>query len=270
MAGTTKTLQEIFYFARILATIPDVIGGKRRGSPCTGRNWRVINPDSESEKMTYEVYSISGAPRPWRVMLGFVAKGLAFDIRNLETSKQQHKAPEFLALNPRGRVPVLKNGEFILSESIAILSHLDKVHPEPPLFGTSTEEHARIWQLVCECDDYCNKSANALLGPIFRQQNETNEEVKSGATAVHFEFKRLEQMLEGSRFLCAERMTAADCMYFPYVRLVLRATERFPELMQRLQFHPFDKRYPRLSAWVSRIEALPDYEKTFPSHWRPS
>jgi hypothetical protein len=42
-------LQEIFYFARILAAISDVIGGKRWESHCTGRNWRVINPDAESE-----------------------------------------------------------------------------------------------------------------------------------------------------------------------------------------------------------------------------
>src|SRR6266849_2902007 len=158
--------------------------------------------------MTYEVYSISGAPRPWRVMLGFVAKGITFDIRNLEASKQEHKAADFLALNPRGRVPVLKNGDFVLPESIAILSYLDKRHPEPPLFGTTDEEHARIWQLVSECEHYCREGNSALLGPIFvRGQNETNEEVRKGAATVHREFKRLEELLERSRFLCAERLT---------------------------------------------------------------
>jgi glutathione S-transferase len=221
--------------------------------------------------MTYEVYSISGAPRPWRVMLGFVAKGIVFGIRNLEASKQEHKAPDFLALNPRGRVPVLKNGDFVLSESIAILSYLDKLHPGLPLFGATAEEHARIWQLVCESEDYCRKGNSALLGPIFfRGQNETNEDVRNGATTVHGEFKRLEGLLERSRFLCAERMTAADCVCFPEVRLVIRATERFPEIMQRLEFHPFDIKYPRLSAWVVRIEALPGYEKTYPPHWKSS
>jgi glutathione S-transferase len=220
--------------------------------------------------MTYEVYSISGAPRPWRVMLGFVAKGIAFEIRNLEASKQEHKAADFLALNPRGRVPVLKNRDFVLPESIAILSYLDKLHPEPPLFGTTAEEHARIWQLVSECEHYCHEGNRAFLAAIFRGQNETNEEVRKAATTVHGEFKRLEELLERSRFLCAERMTAADCMCFPEVRLVLRATERFPEIMQRLEFHPFDRTYPRLNAWAVRIEALPGYEKTYPPHWRSS
>ena len=220
--------------------------------------------------MTYEVYSISGAPRPWRVMLGFVAKGIPFNIRNLEASKQEHKAADFLALNSRGRVPVLKSDDFVLSESIAILSYLDKQHPGQPLFGTTAEGHARIWQLVCECEDYCRKANSALLGPIFRGQNDTNEEVRNNATTVYAEFKRLEELLERSQFLCAERMTAAHCMCFPEVRLILRATERFPEIMQRLEFHPFDTKFPRLSAWVARVEALPGYEKTFPPHWRSS
>jgi glutathione S-transferase len=221
--------------------------------------------------MTYEVYSISGAPRPWRVMLGFVAKGINFEIRNLEGSKREHKSADFLALNPRGRVPVLKNRDFVLPESIAILSYLDKLHPEPPLFGTTAEEHARIWKLVSEGEHYCRPGNSALLGPIFfRGQNDTNEEVRNGATTVHEEFKRLEKLLEGSQFLCGERITAADCVCFPEVRLVLRATERFPEIMQRLEFHSFDKAYPRLNAWAARIEALPGYEKTYPPHWRSS
>jgi glutathione S-transferase len=56
-------------------------------------------------------------------------------------------------------------------------------------------------------------------------------------------------MSKGSRTLCAERMTAADCVCLPDIRLVhLKATERFPEVMQRLEFHPFDQKYPRLSA----------------------
>jgi glutathione S-transferase len=125
--------------------------------------------------------------------------------------------------------------------------------------------------MVCECEDYCRKGNSALLGPIFfRGQNETNEDVRNGATTVHAEFKRLEGLLERSPFLCAERMTAADCVCFPEVRLVIRATERFPEIMQRLEFHPFDIKYPRLSAWVVRIEALPGYEKTYPPHWKSS
>jgi glutathione S-transferase len=75
-------------------------------------------------------------------------------------------------------------------------------------------------------------------------------------------------LLEQSPFLVGSRVTAADCFCFPDARLVIRATERFPETMRRLAFHPFAEVYPRTLQWVERIEALPGYEKTFSAHWR--
>ena len=43
----------------------------------------------------------------------------------------EHKAPEYQKMNPRGRVPTLKDGDFVLYESLAILAYLDRKHPEP-------------------------------------------------------------------------------------------------------------------------------------------
>lgn len=53
----------------------------------------------------------------------------------------------------------------------------------------------------------------------------------------------------------------------PHVRVVLRATERFPEVMRRLELHSFDGAFPHLARWVARVGALPGYERTFPAHW---
>lgn len=217
--------------------------------------------------MKYELYSISGAPRPWRVMLGLIAKGLDFELRVLDASKKEHKSPEFLALNPRGRVPVIRRDQFVLSESLAILSYLEKQHPSPPLFGTSAEEHARIWQLVSSGEHDVNDACSALLGPLFKGASDADDDVRRAAPAVHEEFRRLERSLSDSPFLFGASMTAADCVCFPHVRLVLRATERAPEVTRRLEFHPFASQYPSLAHWVARIEAMPGYEKTFPPHW---
>jgi glutathione S-transferase len=118
-------------------------------------------------------------------------------------------------------------------------------------------------------DDDLRESANALLRPIFfLGRDETNPDVQNAAQEAHQELKRLEVLLERSPFLVGARVTAADCFCFPDARLILRATERFPEMMRRLEFHPFAEVYPRTLQWVERIEALPGYEKTFPAHWR--
>lgn len=217
--------------------------------------------------MKYELYSISGAPRPWRVMLGLIAKGLDFDLRVLDASKKEQKSPEFLALNERGRVPVIRRDQFVLSESLAILSYLEKQHPSPPLFGTTPEQHARIWQCVSSGEHYLNDACNALLGPLFQGTTDADAEVQRAALEVHAELQQLEQLLANSPFLCGASMTAADCVCFPHVRLVLRATERAPEVTRRLEFHPFASRYPNLAKWLARVEALPGYEKTYPPHW---
>jgi glutathione S-transferase len=227
---------------------------------------RAVNPQKNTP---YLVYSISGAPRPWRVLLGLIAKGLEFEVRVLDASKKEHKAPEFLALNARGRVPVIERDGFVLSESLAILSYLEQQHPEPPLFGTSAEEHARIWQLVSAGEHDLNDASNALLLPLFsRGKDDADDEVQRAALAVHEEFKRLERQLSDSLFLFGQRMSAADCVCFPHARLVLRAGERFPEVMRRLELHPLPALYPQIAKWLGRVEALPGYERTFPPHWR--
>ena len=48
------------------------------------------------------------------------------------------KSPEFLALNPRGAVPVLVDGDLVLSQNQAILHYLDELYPNAKLFGSKT------------------------------------------------------------------------------------------------------------------------------------
>src|SRR3972149_64765 len=74
--------------------------------------------------------------------------------RPLQASKCEHKAPAFLAVNPRGKVPALKDGDIVIRESLAIVAYLDRRYPDPPLFGRDAKEAARGWQQVCEIASY--------------------------------------------------------------------------------------------------------------------
>ena len=60
------------------------------------------------------------------------------------------KADEFIKLNPRGRVPALQDGDFVVYESAAISFFLDQLHPEPPLYGTNAKETALTQQVILE------------------------------------------------------------------------------------------------------------------------
>ena len=65
--------------------------------------------------MAIDVYWGSGSPYAWRVLLALEYKRLQYTSHILQFSKQEHKSPQMLALNPRGRVPVLKDGDYVCS-----------------------------------------------------------------------------------------------------------------------------------------------------------
>src|SRR5262247_22931 len=90
--------------------------------------------------MAIELYWGSGSPFAWRVMLTLEVKKLPYESKLLEFSKGEHKTPAYLKLNPRGKVPTLKDADYVLSESLAIMSYLDRKYPEPQLFGKTAEE----------------------------------------------------------------------------------------------------------------------------------
>ena len=94
--------------------------------------------------MALEVHWASGSPFSWRVLLTLEVKQLPYQSRLLTFSKREHKSPEYLALNPRGKVPTLKDGDFILHESLAIMAYLDSAYPARPIFGRTQIGRAHV------------------------------------------------------------------------------------------------------------------------------
>ncbi|MFL6602538.1 MAG: glutathione S-transferase family protein [Steroidobacteraceae bacterium] len=92
--------------------------------------------------MALEIFWGSGSSFSWRVLLGAEIKGLEYESRLLEFSKGHMKAPEFLQMNPRGRVPVIRDDGFVLFESLPILEYFEDKSPEVPLFGKDPHEGA--------------------------------------------------------------------------------------------------------------------------------
>ena len=219
--------------------------------------------------MAYELYWVSGSPYSWRTLLALAVKGVDYDIKLLQASEGEHKTPQFLKLNPRGKVPVLTCGETVIYESLAILSYLDKKHPAPALFGTTPEQTARIWRTVSEVESYVRPLMAAMAGPIlFGGLDDRIEEIQAAATQLHGELRTFDEALATKQFLADDAISAADCMLFPEVQIIFRAMTKPEVAPLDLGFIPFDEWYPNLSVWVKRIEALPGYDKTYPPHWR--
>jgi glutathione S-transferase len=219
--------------------------------------------------MALEVYWGSGSPFAWRVLLTLEVKGLAYQSTLLEFSKGEHKASGFLKLNPRGKVPVLKDDEFVLSESLAIIAYLDKKYPEPPLFGTSPQETGLIWRAILEMEAYIVSAGDKLARPLFFGQGlEETDKIQEAAATIRRELKRIDTELEGASWLIGRQMSAADISLFPLVQMISRAAGKDAAKPFNFELLPLDKYFPHIAAWVKHIEALSGYERTYPPHWR--
>jgi len=196
-------------------------------------------------------------------------KGLAYESKLLEFSKGEHKTAAYLQLNPRGKVPTLKDGDFVVYESLAIMSYLDRKYPTPPLFGTNAEETALIWQAISECESYFANAGDKVVRPLFFGKGlDKVEDIQQAAEAIRQELKILDERLGNANWLVGETITAADIAIFPMIQLVLRAASKEAARSFNLHWLPLATYYPDIAKWVGRIEALPNYERTYPPHWR--
>jgi glutathione S-transferase len=219
--------------------------------------------------MAIEVYLVSGSPYAWRVLLALEVKQVPYATRFLQMSDGTLKAPEYLALNPRGKVPTLKDGDYVVYESLAILAYLDGKYPAAPLFGETPEQAGVVWRIVSEYTAYMDAAVEELILPIyFGRAEQAADSIRHAAVTLRTELGRLEASLGRSPWLAGERISAADLTVFPAVQSILRASSKEAAKPFELGFLPLADRYPQLAAWAQRVEALPGYDRTYPPHWR--
>lgn len=225
--------------------------------------------------MTLTMHIISGSPCGWRAQLGLVFKGLDYEVRHLNGSKREHKSPEFLSINPRGKVPVLETDGLILRDSIAILGWLDGAYPERPLFGATADESATIWQIVMECCEYLQDATNGVVFPVFGGDgsapvsgSKEAKKLRAAADVLNAECQFLETTLDNKTFLGGAQVSAADAVAYPEIGRIQRAIATKPMTMAALGYDQFDTRYPRIANWQARVAELPGVGETVPIHWR--
>lgn len=219
--------------------------------------------------MAIEIYWGSGSPYSWRVLLGLALKKLPHESKLLQFSQGDHRTPEFMALSPRGKVPVLKDGDFVLTESVAILAYLDKLVPETPFFGATAQETGDVWRAVCEHENYFSPLGLAVVRPLFRgKAAEQIDAMREAVEPLHGELDRAEQKLAAHEFFVGDRVSAADIVVYPSLQTLVRAAAKPEAQALELGLFPLAQRYPKLAAWVERISALPGVEATYPPHWR--
>lgn len=221
------------------------------------------------------LYQISGAPRGWRVLLALAFKNIDHDIQILRLDRQEHRKPDYLEINPRGTVPALVTGDVTLHDSIGIMAWLDRAYPKTPLFGDSTDEAATIWQIAMDCADFLREANHQFLTQVFSSDgtipatgSTEAASLRKAADLVHGECRNLEDILaDGRPFLAGDKLSAADAIAFPEIRLLEHAVLTKNELTASVGFGYPPDLYPNVAAWKARLNEMPMVAATLPPHW---
>ena len=158
------------------------------------------------------------------------------------------RSPDFLAINPNGHVPSMKDGDLVLHESLAINLYLARKFGGPIAPGTLEEEGlAAMWSLwaATEVEPH---SVQILYHKVMKPVDQRDPVILAASIeALKAPFKVLDTAVSNHRFLMGDRFTVVDINVAEVVRYAMLA----PELIAQ---------YPNLKAWIERLHGRPAYK----------
>jgi glutathione S-transferase len=203
--------------------------------------------------MKIHFHPVSTASRP--VILFCEQSGIKYEPVVVDLMKGEHKSPAFLKLNPNGLVPVLEDGDFVLSESSAILKYLADKH-DSPAYPKDLKKRARVNELM----DWFNTQFYRELGyhivypQTFPHHKRTPDDVNTAT--IEWGKKQLEAWAEvldksyigSNKFVCGNEITLAD-----YLGAEILSSGDLIGVNV--------KRYPNIDRWMNTMRALPAWKK---------
>ncbi|GAB5468416.1 MAG: glutathione S-transferase [Rhodospirillales bacterium] len=178
-----------------------------------------------------------------RVELFASLAGIDHEVINVDLAGGAHKKPPFLALNPAGQVPVIEDGDVVISDSNAILVYLARKYapaflPQDPILAAEVQKF-----LSLAAGEIAFGPAAARLIVLF---DAPLDPATCKATADRV-FAKLEAHLEGRDFLVGDRPTIADVAIYSY-------TAHAPE--GNVSLEP----YPNIRRLLANIRDLPGFK----------
>ena len=188
-----------------------------------------------------QLYSYFRSSASYRVRIALALKGLAYDYLPVQIVKNEQFGAPFDAIAPGHLVPVLKDGDDVLNQSLAIIEYLDEIHPTPPLLPGDARGRAQIRALAldiaCEIHPLNNlRVLRYLVNDLKVSEDDKNRWyrhwVETGLEAVE---RQIVRNGAGGPYCHGAAPTLADCVLVPQIfnaqRLECR-TEHVPTVMR--------------------------------------
>jgi glutathione S-transferase len=192
---------------------------------------------------------------PRRVRIALLEKGLPWEDVQVDLPGGGHRTPEFRRLNPFEQVPVLEDGDLVVSESIAILEYLEERYPTPALLPRGATRRALARQLMLWSGDYFAPAWKAWMAPrLSRDVRPDDPSVQRGRDGMAAHLDVLEARFRGGEWL-VDDYSLADVCYAPFVTVLG---------LELVGLHELVVERPAVRAWIDRLSARPAVRDTAP------
>jgi maleylacetoacetate isomerase len=170
-----------------------------------------------------ELYSYFRSSASFRVRIALALKGLEVDYKAVSLVKNEQFKESYAAVSASRLVPMLRDGDALLTQSLAIIEYLDETHPEPPLLPRDALGRARVRALAldiaCEIHPLNNLRVLRYLVHDLKLSDEDKTRwyrhwVETGLETVE---RQLAQSPASGRFCHGDSPTMADCTLVPQI-----------------------------------------------------
>jgi glutathione S-transferase len=192
-----------------------------------------------------KLYDFKSSPNCQRVKIVLAEKNLPYEIVPVDLRAQAQKTPDYLKLNPYGKVPVLTDDDTVLYESCIINEYLEEKYPNPPLLPKEPGEKAKARILVDYGMAHFDSPYQKLRIELMKDPKEQNQQVIDGAkNDLKKLLQRFESELGDQQYLTGD-FSLVDADLLPrFTRL-----EGFGVLP--------DPSLPRFGKYMERMKARP-------------
>jgi glutathione S-transferase len=186
-----------------------------------------------------------------RIVIALAEKDISYEAIVLDMGTRAHRAADYLAFNPYGRVPTIDDDGFVLYESAAILRYLEETRLEPPLLPADPKQRALADMYIRLCDIQMARHAGIVIFPKrFLPKERWNPEAMAAAsTEIQSHLDILDRQLAAKEYLVAGRFTMADLAYIPFLHFLPLMDVTAP---------------PAVAAWAERLLARPSAVNSTP------
>ena len=202
------------------------------------------------------VHSVPGSPFGRSVLATLEEKRAPY--RLAAVAPGTTKTPEYLALHPFGRVPVMEHDGFRLYETQAILRYLDRQIPQPSLTPSDIKRAARMDQVMNINDWYLfNGVGNVIIfhrviAPRLMGMAPDEEAIKAAMPKAHTVFNELARLLGDQPYFTGDTLSLADLLVAPAVEFFTSVPE----------WSALGAPHANLVAWMTRMQERPSMRAT--------